>query len=292
LKERQSVSARLTLRAIFAVLLASPLVAAPPANAQESRVSAVSAQEFAYADLADLADPATIVAKVKVTGQQALKPVPVQAGNVRPGWARVLVSGKTQGLLVGQGLGESIRFLADVRMDSRGKLPKLKGQSWLVFANPGQADPRDLRLVAGDALVPATPANEARVRALLSELVAPGAAPRVSGVREAMHVGGNLAGEGETQVFMATERGEPVSLTIVRRPGQAPVWGVSLSEIVDQAARPPARDTLTWYRLACSLPPELPREAVQYGSAEDRRIAVEDYRLVMRELGPCNRTRQ
>jgi len=110
-------------------------------------------------------------------------------------------------------------------------------------------------------------------------------------VREALHVPGNLVGEGETQIFLSTESGDPVSLTVLRRPGAEPTWGVALGEIVDQAARPPARDTLTWYRLACFLPTALPQSANLSGVARARAIAAEDYRLVRGELGACPRTR-
>lgn len=236
-----------------------------------------------------MADLATIVARVKILEVARLKPE--QAPGVAPGWARVLIVAKTESLLIGQGLGESVRYLADVPLNEKGKVPKLNRKSVLVFANPVAGAPRQLRLVSPQAQVFADAATEQEVRALLAELVAPGAAPRVTGVREAIHVPGNLAGEGETQVFMATEGGTPVSITVVRRPGQPTVWGVSLSEIVDQAARPPARDTLTWYRLACFLPAELPREANQFGSAEHRRLAAEDYRMVMGQLGTCTRNR-
>ena len=75
-----------------------------------------------------------------------------------------------------------------------------------------------------------------------------------------MSVAGNLAGESETQLFLNTANGTPVSLTVVRRPGMAPTWGVSWTEIVDQAARPPEEGT-AGYRLACFLPRELPDKA-------------------------------
>jgi hypothetical protein len=258
--------------------------------AQEARVSgSLPVARSSYADLADLADHAGIVAVAQVRKVSRLKPE--QAPNVRPGWARVYVEARTTSLLYGGGLGESLKYLADVKLDAKGGLPKLKKASVVLFANPVAGRPGELRLVAPDAQILADPATLAQVRTLLGELYGANAAPRVTGIREAIHVPGNLAGEGETQVFMATERGDPVSLTIVRRPGMAPVWGVSLSEIVDQAAKPPPRDTLTWYRLACFLPPELPREAILSGSAEDRRTAAEDYRMVMRDLGPCGRTR-
>jgi hypothetical protein len=285
-KVHPALTAALALAGLGMIAAAMPLT---PVIAQESRISAGPAIGPSYADLADLADAASVVARAQVKKVSRLKPE--QAPNVRPGWARVYVEAKTTALLVGSGLGESIKYLADVKLDAKGGLPKLKKAQVIVFANPVAGRPGELRLVAPDAQIVADAALEQRVRSLLTELVAPGAAPRVTGVREAMHVPGNLAGEGETQVFMATEKGDPVSLTVIRRPGSAQVWGVSLSEIVDQAARPPARDTLTWYRLACFLPAELPRDTLLYGSADDRRIAAEDYRMVMAQLGPCTRTR-
>jgi hypothetical protein len=66
---------------------------------------------------------------------------------------------------------------------------------------------------------------------------------------------------------------------------------VSLSEIVDQAARPPERDTLTWYRLACFLPRSMPPGASLSGSADQVRAAAADYAYVMEQLGECMRTR-
>ena len=109
-------------------------------------------------------------------------------------------------------------------------------------------------------------------------------------MRDALAVPGTLVGESETQIFLATEGGDPVSLTIVRRPGMEPVWGVSYSEIVDQAARPPAHGTLAWYRLACFLPAQLPRGANLSQDPASRARAVEDYAFVLQQLGPCPRT--
>jgi hypothetical protein len=65
---------------------------------------------------------------------------------------------------------------------------------------------------------------------------------------------------------------------------------VSWSEIVDQSARPPEKNTLEWYRLACSLPATLPASAVLSSDPRVRTEAERDYALVMRDLGPCERT--
>ena len=64
---------------------------------------------------------------------------------------------------------------------------------------------------------------------------------------------------------------------------------MALSEIVDDAAGPPQRDTLLWYRLACSLPPALPARALQALSPADAAVAREDYRFVLQQLGRCER---
>ena len=106
-----------------------------------------------------------------------------------------------------------------------------------------------------------------------------------------MSVAGNLTGESETQLFLETATGTPVSLTVIRRPGMDPQWGVSWSEIVDQSARPPAPDTVEWYRLACSLPPELPADSFLQQDPAAQGQAREDYRFILDQLGECTRTR-
>jgi hypothetical protein len=140
-------------------------------------------------------------------------------------------------------------------------------------------------------MLPWTPELEARLRPILTELVNRDQPPVITGVRETMHVPGNLAGEGETQVFLTTPDGKPASLSVLRRPGEPTAWGVSFSEIVDQSAKPPQPETLAWYRLACALPPALPARSLIGGSAQDRQIATEDYAQVVRELGACTRNR-
>jgi hypothetical protein len=205
--------------------------------------------------------------------------------------ARLLIEARTLALLSGPAMGETIRYLTDVQLDTKGKPPKLGKAQVLVFARtvPGRAG--ELRLVDGGAQLAWSTTAEARTRQVLTELLARDAAPRIRALREVLFVPGNLAGEGETQVFLQTETGAPVSLSVVRRPGMERAWGVSLSEIVDQAARPPARDSLTWYRLACFLPATIPFGASLSGSEADHAAAAEDYAFVMAQLGQCTRTR-
>ncbi len=241
-----------------------------------------------YADLADLADHAPLVAKVDI--RDAVRLEPEQAPGVRSGMARVYVKAKIRALLLGETIGESATYLADVPVDPKGKPPKLKKTTALIFARPVAARPGELQLVSTVGQVAWSQPTEDRVRAILTELVAPGAPPRVTGVREVSFVPGNLIGEGETQIFLATEAGDPVSISVVHRPGEPPVWGVAFGEIVDQAARPPLHDTLAWYRLACFLPAGLSTATNLSGDGDTQRRAAEDYRYIRGQLGPCPRT--
>ena len=116
------------------------------------------------------------------------------------------------------------------------------------------------------------------------------APPAITGIGNAFHVPGALPGEGETQVFLQTADARPVSLSILRRPGEQPRWSVSLGEIVEEGGGPPPRDTLLWYRLACALPRSLPDTAIDQLSPDDAARAREEYDVVLTALGACGRT--
>ena len=244
---------------------------------------------LAYADIADLADAAPLVAQARIGNIIKLKPG--QAGTVPAGYQRVYVEANVANLIRGEGgISPTVRYLYDAPLDGRGKLPKLKKAQVILFARPGTR-PGEIQLVARDAQIIASPAEIARVRAILSELVANDAPPRIMGLGDVFHVAGTIAGEGETQIFLRTENGDPVSLSVLRRPGQEPRWAVALGEIVDEAARPPARGSLLWYRLACGLPDALPARSVRALSPQDAEAARADYQMVLSALGPCGRTR-
>lgn len=260
-----------------------------PIRSDVSGVTPHTATPLTYADLASMADAAEVVLRAQVRKTSRLKPE--QTPGLAPGMARLLVEARTQTVLTGPAMGETVRYLADVPLDAKGKVPKLSKAVVLLFARTVAGRPGELRLVDGGAQIAWSGETEMRTRAILTEMLSPEAPPRVIGVREVLYVPGNLVGEGETQVFLQTENNAPVSISVIRRPGMERNWGVSLSEIVDQAARPPARDTLTWYRLACSLPPSMPPGASLSGSAAQVRAAAEDYAFVVGQLGECTRTR-
>lgn len=274
---------RLTAFAI-SLLLAS---AAPlsGAAAQETGAAAMS-----YADLVALTDGTPLVIRARVKDQVAVEPE--RSPGLAPGHVRLYIEAQTTALVAGSApLGESLRYLVDVPLSAKNKAPKLKKQEFILLARPVAGRPGQLQLVKPDAQFAYTPEFEARLRPVLESLLSPDAPPRVTGVRDALAVEGTLAGESETQVFLDTENDGPVSVTIVRRPNQAPRWGVSWTEIVDQAARAPQRGTLEWYRLACTLPDRLPGAANLSRDPRARALAAQDYAFMMEQLGPCTRTR-
>lgn len=280
---------------MIAAAAAFSLACSAPSHGQETALPVAMAPgleadpDLSYADLVDLALPAQVVLRAEI--RKAVRLKPEEAPGLPAGRARLYIEARTIALLVGEGLGESTRFLADVPLDARGKPPKLGKAQVLVLARSVPERPGELQLVAPDAMLALTPAREATLRAILTETAQPEAPPAITTLREALHVPGNLAGEGETQLFLGTATGAPVSISVLRRPGQPTTWGVSFTEIVDSAARAPLPASLAWYRLACGLPRRMPERANISATLADRRIAAEDYVQVLADLGPCLRNR-
>jgi hypothetical protein len=273
----------------FGLPLAAPLVLAlsGPAPAQVQQ----NAPAYSYADLADLALPASVVAQVRIAGAARLKPA--EAPGLSPGLARFYVQADILTLIRGPGdMPARVTFLADLPNRPDGKATKLrKGEERLVFAQAVPGRPSELRLIGPTGLIAATPADAARLRTILREAVDVRAAPRITGIGKAFHVPGSLPGESETQIFLLTADNRPVSLNVLRRPGEGPRWSVALTEIVDEAAAAPARETLLWYRLACGLPRELPPQSLAEVEAAEAAAVRTDYRFVLSQLGSCGRTR-
>lgn len=241
-----------------------------------------------YAALVDLARAAefTIIATIS---DQARVP-PERAPDVAPGKVRLYLEAETETLLAGRSaIGESLAFLADRDTDGRGRAPDLEDQRFLLFARSVPGRPGEIQLVSPSAMLPAAPELVERARTVLRQIAEGPPLPRVTGIREVISIAGNLAGESETQLFLASEGGEPVSLTVLRRPGMDPEWGVSWTEIVDPSARPALPETLAWHGLACFLPDDLPDAAFLQQESEARSRARKDYAFVLAELGPCER---
>lgn len=249
-----------------------------------------SSDRWTYADVADLFLTSPIVLTARVT-----QAIPVKDAVVPPpraGTMRVYIVADVVTVIRGSGgVVPQVSWLVDVPLDGRGKLPKLKATQVLIAALPVAGRPDELTLAARDAMLAWDAPLEARVHETIASSLAVDAPPQITGIASAFHSAGNLQGEGETQVFLATADKRPVSLSILRRPGQEPRWALALGEIVDEAAKPPARDSLGWYRLACFLPRTLPDAAGSELSAEDAAAARVDYAFVIASLGACTRTR-
>jgi hypothetical protein len=257
--------------------------------AQKTAVS-VAISPLTYADIADLSLASSIAAEIRIRSAETIKGA--LAAGVPPSQQRYVITADVVRLIRGQdGLAPRITYVFDALRDSRGQLPKLKKAQMILFAVPVSGRPAEVRLIAPDAQIPLTPDNAARVRAILSEANKVDAPPRVTGIGDAFHVAGELQGEGETQIFLTTTDGRPMSFNISRRQGTAPTWSVSSGEIVDENAPVPARNSLLWYRLACFVPQTLPAASTAALSGEEAQIVAQDYRLVVSGLGLCPRTR-
>ncbi len=273
---------------LFAFTLFSSQIGVFPAFSQVVEQS----NPLHYADIADLSADAPII--INLTVKEAIKVDPERAPNAPPGTQRFYIIGSTNSLIRGQGgVGETIRYVIDLPLDDRGRAPKIKKQSFIIFARrPAGGGSDDVQLVADDAQIAWTADREQRVRSVVRELVDRNAPPAISRIASAFHVPGTIIGEGESQIFMETETGSPISITVLKRDGQRKFWAVSLGEIVDEAARAPVRNSLLWYRLACFLPRQLPARALTSDTPANAQQARNDYQLVLNDLGDCPRSRQ
>jgi hypothetical protein len=249
------------------------------------------APPLTYADMADLALAAPLAAHVRVRRAEALSER--EAGTVPAGYRRFLIQADVVALIRGtEGLPPRVSYLVDLPNDARGRAQRIRrGTEFLVLASPVAGRAAELRLAARDAQLPFSPEAAARLRTILREASGADAPPRITGIGRAFHVRGSLPGESETQIFLQTADNRPISLSILRRPGETPRWSVALGEMVDDAAASVRRDTLLWYRLACTLPATLPASSLSETSAAESRAVQADYRLVLQDLGRCSRTR-
>jgi len=259
--------------------------AAPPTLSGESKSSALSS----YADSADLIIASPLVIKARIEGRKKVN-VAAAEGGASP-ISYYLTTARVEALIRGDsGVAPTLTFL--VRDVPKGQVRPdylRKKVTVMLFARPGRK-PGEIQLTSRNAIQPWTENLEQKARSITSELLRADSPPAIIGVGDAFHIAGTIAGESETQIFLKTENGAPVSLSILRRPGEVPHWGVSLGEIVDESAVPPPTDTLLWYRLACALPPKLPSESTRSLPLLDAEAARRDYKLVLESLGSCGRT--
>lgn len=266
------------------------LIGGGPVIARQNGTPDVIATESSgppYAQLARLALDGDIV--LDATIRSAARIPPAEAVGLAPGHVRFYVTADVGALIRANGpLPARVGYLVDVPFDPRSRAPNLKRQRVVAFARAVAGRPDQVQLLTPDAQFPWTPALDQRVRGVVRDVIAPDAPPAVTGIGNAFHVPGTLPGEGETQIFLKTANGNPVSLLILRRPGEEKRWALSLGDIIDEAGGAPQRDTLAWYRLACGLPETLPDVSIQSQDEENATIAREDYGFVRQQLGRCD----
>lgn len=251
---------------------------------------AIEPQGASYADIADLVVISPLI--VDATVRNAQKVAPEQAIGVPANLQRMLIEADVLALIRGQGgVTPRVRFLLDVPKDAKGKVPKLKKQRLFLMGNTVTGRPGEIRLSRPNALVQWSAENDALVRAITKEAVELDAPPRITGITSAFYSAGTVLGEGETQIFLKTAKEQPLSLSVLSRPGQEKRWAVSTAEVIDESATAPAKFTLLWYRLACDLPRALSPEQVEAAESDNAARAQADYKFVLDSLGPCGRKR-
>ncbi len=278
--------------AILAISVSGCGMSMPSISGGGGSAAVQDAPAITFADAADLVLISPIIVDVTVGKTTAIDRE--DAPGLRPDSARVLVNATVNTLLRGSGgVPGEVQFLIDLPADAKGRAPKIKGQRIFVFARPVAGRPTLLQPVLPDSVVGFSAANDALIRKATREAVAINAPPAITGVGQAFHFPGTIAGEGETQIFLETQGGAPVSMNVTSKSGQAPLWNVSLGEVVSTQARAPDKDSLLWYRLACgTLPARLPVESLVSKTQAANVKADADYQYVRQALGACPRTRR
>ena len=253
-----------------AALLA--LILAPPLRADPS-----------FADLAGLTVAAPVIVQATVARGERI--ADRDSPGLAPGYARLLITVAVDKAIVAPGaIPAELSWLWDVPLDARGKIAKRKSSAvmaWLVVPDPNGKT----RLAGPHAQQPWTPALDARVRALAVEAQS-GGVPALSGVTNGFRADGTVAGESESQFFLAATTGRSMTMVVTTRPGMPRRVAVARGDVIDESAAAVLPGTLLWYRLACTLPAQLPANA----GGTDAALAA-DWAAAIASLGPCDRRR-
>lgn len=271
-----------------ALALGLALIATPPAGAAPAPQAQVVES---FADLTDLTLPAPIVLQAVITKAKKLNAK--AAPDVPPGRVRMLVEAQVQNLLVApDAVPARISYLWEGPVAPKGKAPKLKDAPVMLFLQPVPGREGQFRLNDAYGQIAWTPQVDQTVRRILAEARGPELHRlAITGIGNAFHVRGTIPGEAESQIFLTTATGRPVSLVVLSRPGQAKSFSVALGDVIDEASsRTVARDTLLWYHLACTLPPQIPAQSIAELDEADQAAVTADYRFVLDSVGSCGRT--
>ncbi|MFT8451892.1 MAG: hypothetical protein ABF675_06775 [Zymomonas mobilis] len=272
---------------LITALSLSPLIAAKAQSNQE--VKTISVSDFTYADFVDITLMSPIIASVEVT--RAKKLSAKLAPDLQEGKTRFYIEAKVSSLIRGaDGLAGNISYLLDVPNDEKGHAKRIPEKTrFLIFGQPVSGHPDQIMLTRPDSNLDWDPKSEAVVSGITREILSNSPAPQITSITSAFYVPGSVPGESETQIFLQTISKQPISLNILRRPQEKPQWAVALGEMTDEAATPPAPNSLLWYRLACGLPRNIPQSVLSTLSAHDMIAVADDYKVVLAGLGACGR---
>lgn len=236
-----------------------------------------------FVDLADLTIAAPVIVQATVARSERLSDR--DSPGLAKGHTRILITAAIDAAIVAPGaIPAELTWLWDAPLDSKGKPPKPKEMPVMAWINAPTPDGK-ARLIAPNALQAWTPALDAQVRAIATEARS-GAAPTITGVTNGFRADGTVAGESESQFFLATSDGRGATLVVTNRPGSPRRVALSRGDVIDESAAGVRSGTLLWYRLACTLPATLPVKA----GGDDRALAA-DWAAAMSSLGPCQRSK-
>jgi hypothetical protein len=251
---------------------------------------AVQADSASYADIADLVVISSLIVDANIRNLRKIPPE--QSVGVPANLQRMVVEADIVTLIRGQeGVAPRVRFLLDIPKDAKGKIPKLKKQRLFLLGSSVAGHPGEIRLSRPNALIQWSAANDILVRAITKEAVQIDAPEKITGITSAFYSAGTVIGEGETQIFLKTAKEQPLSLSVLSRPGEEKRWAVSTAEVIDESATAPTKFTLLWYRLACELPRSIAAEMVEAADSEGAAKVQADYNYILDSIGPCGRKR-
>ncbi|MBZ6379927.1 hypothetical protein B5C34_13940 [Pacificimonas flava] len=272
----RSVSGLALFVASSATIVTFPLQAQP----------AVEIPVAATADLAELTLAAATIVRARIADTDEVRAE--RAPGLAPGFRRLLVEAEVVAVLAAPGaVPGDIRYLVDVPETRRGRAPRLEGEEVMLFLGP-EHRPGEFALAHKYGQQSWSGGTDEAVRKLLNNRAQMrGLTLGDAAVTSAFHVPGTIAGESESQIFVRTGEGRPLSLVVLRRPGQAPRVSVATGDIIDPNAPPPERGSLPALVLACSLPESLPGEVLE--GSRDADALRADYQAAREALGGCER---
>jgi hypothetical protein len=244
---------------------------------------------LSWTDWADLALAAPVVLSASIFDVDRLSKR--ETADLPPGEGRAIVRAGLSAALKGPGvLPAEAAWRWEGVLDPKGRPPFVAKVPVLVFGVPlsGGGNPavQPLRLVSRHGQQPWSAEAEALVRDVLKQALDPAARGLMAtGVSDAFFTKGDVPGSSESQFFISTQAGQPLTLLVRRSPGQAPEVLAASGDLVDRA-RPIAPRTLLWRGLACGLPKGLPPAL-----AVDAALA-QDYAVARSAIGACGRTVQ